>query len=371
LGLLAACGIVAFVGASCGSSNSGSDNGMITHKDGGIGAIVGDGSSGDAADAALSVDGTTGQPCKTDADCVGDTGPGINRCSGTQTFPYSGIRVTLLPTPVCMGPLIGSSCDPAPPNDMAGANLHFCDGPDLPSSPGVCLPNTSPAQPGMGTCYVKCTYSIDGTAPTGCIGHNTCTQLGLYLGDVNTGLITTGVGFCQGTCLQDSDCSDLGAGWVCQTDVGLCTKSKITRTKTIGTACSAARDLTTGHCNCPPDLVNSTTQNGYCTQACVVGAQVNPCPAGWVCDNLSNAQLPDGTTLPAENVQTAGECVPLCPGDGGSVAEAGPGPTPDAASDASSDASSVVPEASAPPLTACPANSTCQANTPVGVECIP
>jgi hypothetical protein len=362
LGLLTACGFAGFVVASCGSSSSGGDNGTITHKDAGMGAIV-DAQSQMEAEASVPADGTSGVQCKTDADCTPDGGPGINKCSNTQVVSVAGARAQLYPTPVCMVPL-AVGCDPAPPSDPSGMSIHFCDGPDDPSAPGICVPATTPPTPGQGSCFPKCTLPVDGSAQMGCVGKNTCTPVGACLLDAQTlSVCTTSLGYCQGTCLQDSDCTTLGTGWVCQVDVGFCVQRKLTRRKTVGQACTSA-DSTSNACNC---LVNSTTNTGFCTSSCVVGGSVDTCPAGWACENQEPPQLPDGTNLPAENPGTQGFCVPVCTDTDGGAAEAGQLPS-DAASDGSAEGGPV-PDAATP--LGCPTNSSCQTLSPNGPECWP
>jgi hypothetical protein len=376
-GLLAGCGIAGFVVASCGSSSGGGDNGTITHKDAGMGAIVDAGTQtqGDA-DASVPADGTTGKPCTTDADCNG--GQGINKCSnGMVVTLIAGMqRVQFLPTPVCLMPGGNQgNCDPAPPTDPTGTFLHYCDGPDDSRSPGLCVPfDTQNPVSGQGHCEVQCSFVFDGSAPTGCIGKDTCTPA--YVVTDQTGAMS-GLGWCQGTCEQDSDCSALnGPGdagtWVCQTDIGFCTQRRIVRKKQIGQACSQSarvNDLTAGNCDC--SAVDPVTGNGFCTSSCIVGGSVNLCPAGWVCDNLTSNTLPDGTPITAENNDTPGQCMPVCSLGEGGAPEAGTseGGGQDGASDGSSDASGGTSEASAP-LT-CPTGSTCQELTPVGATCVP
>lgn len=370
LGLLAAFAFAGLVVASCGSSSSGGssdDGGTIQHKDGGE-VIIGTGDSGEAA-AQIVADGTTGHACKTNADCSTPTGPGINTCSIGELGTFDGVRVQFYSSPVCtIPPAAGGNCDPMPPLDPMGMNLHFCDGPDSPNSPGLCLPLPSGAG---GSCEVLCKFNLDGSAPTGCAGKNRCLPL-FYFTD-GTGAVTGGGGICQGSCEQDSDCSDLGTGWLCQTDIGLCTQHLITRKKQIGQACSRSAtpsDLTSGACNC--ELVSQTTGDGYCTSYCVVGGK--PCANGWICDSRQDALLPDGTPLQVPNTLTQGLCVPGCSGvgDAGVVEAAAPveaGGASDAAADAALEGGGGPTEAAAP--VGCPPNSTCQSTTVAGPDCLP
>jgi hypothetical protein len=68
-------------------------------------------------------DGTTGKPCTTDADCASPGGPGLARCSSSVFAPDA-----YYPTAVCILP----SCSP-----VSDTSVHYCDGPDDPTSPGM------------------------------------------------------------------------------------------------------------------------------------------------------------------------------------------------------------------------------------------
>jgi hypothetical protein len=295
-------------------------------------------------------------PCTSDAQCVGDSGAGINKCSNHFVAMIGTQQVYPWPTPICIvPPTPAGNCNPAPPSDPGGNQIHYCDGPDLPTSPGVCVPDP---MTGVGFCNAKCTYGADGTAPTGCVGKDTCTPAFV----IGTRGVASFVGYCQGTCEKDSDCSALGPTFFCQLDVGACTKKVVTRPKPLGAPCTTA-DNTNGGCNC---LTSTATGVGYCTSSCIVGGL--PCPGGYVCDNQQTAtiMLPDGSTgtITAENVRTQGACFAPCPG----AADAGPAPS-DAAppSDASASEAGVV---DAGPI-ACPMNSTCMSMTLAGPECTP
>src|SRR5438105_446480 len=76
-------------------------------------------------EAGMAYDNTVGLPCKADSDCQPAGGPGVAICS---TSAFNG---AVYPTPVCVIP----SCDPG-----IDGFAHFCDGPDVPGSPGFCLP---------------------------------------------------------------------------------------------------------------------------------------------------------------------------------------------------------------------------------------
>jgi hypothetical protein len=272
----------------------------------------------------------------------------------------AGVSVQLWPTPVCVVPPppgdAGSppagNCDPAPLlTDPNGLEVHYCDGPDLPSSPGVCVPfDPSNPQTGLGVCYPRCTFSTTGAAASGCIGADTCAFLRFNpvplpdagaAPDGAAATAVTGVGFCQGTCQHDSDCADLddgGAGFVCQTDLGYCTTMPVVRTKPLGAPCTEA-DSDAGACNC----FAGGDGNGYCSTRCVVGGV--PCPMGWVCDPGEPAVvtvLGLATTFPvlAPTQGMVGMCAPPCSPilDGGAGSDAAPLPDA-AASDATADAS--------------------------------
>jgi hypothetical protein len=354
-GLVASSALVAaltVVVAACSSSSGGpvttpSDAGdashpVVQHKDAGFDSGTGD-DSGEAGTAAPAFDGTSGQICASNADCKGTAAgsPGNNVCSNS----YNGLlntvngvtRPQLWPTPLCMMPLptvagVGN-CDPG---DQGF--LQFCDSadPTNPASPGICLPLTNPQQAGPtnGICLPGCSFALDGSAPVGCPGKDTCVP-DTFLLDATGAAI--GFGFCQGTCETDADCSALGTGWGCQTDIGFCTQTKKTRTKAIGTACTnagngaapiAASDSQTGSCDCP--FSGSSVTAFYCTSACVVGG--NPCPDGWICDAFEPEQLifTDQTgaqTIVAgptvQNVGLPGTCIAPCAGPDGGAGEAG------------------------------------------------
>jgi hypothetical protein len=288
----------------------------------------------DAAASGPGFDGTSGIPCTTSAGCKGARGPGINVCSNSLTYSVNAMIVNPLPTPVCMVPPAsggGGNCDPAPPSDPSAQLPHFCDGPDSPASPGICIASSSPH---VGTCSPMCTFFLDGSAPTGCVGKDTCIETQFIALDSNNQLF--GWGFCQGSCEQTSDCATLGAGYICQTDTGYCTASPVTRSKQLGQACTA-NDSTTGACNCLP----GTTGQGYCTSSCIYGGA--PCPMGWVCDTLQSATVHVGgnaLTVPAENPGISGLCVAPCTAPDGGPAQ-------------------------------CPATSTCKLGTPIGPDCLP
>jgi hypothetical protein len=222
--------------------------------------------------------GTTGTLCSTSTDCdvLHD---GVQGCT-SDSFT-SG---TLYPTPVC----IGRSCTP----DPTGASIVFCDG-----TLGVCLPVTS-----GGICLPACTFSST-SSPTGCRGKDACDVYGWTTSTTDP----TGYGYCFGGCAADSDCI---AGGVCQTETGLCVTSKVTYTKSLGTACTSTDATSTpAACNC---LYSTTTNKGYCTQYCIFGGTPS-CSSGYTCDTL----LPSsGTTIFSGSPSgLAGSCLKNCTTD--------------------------------------------------------
>jgi hypothetical protein len=341
--------------------------------------------SGD--DGGGSFDMTTGKVCASNTDCTGVNGPGFNVCSSTIAYTVAGQTVSLWPTPICLlpppaqGDTFGN-CDPAPTGAPAGYP-HFCDGPDDPSSPGLCLPLDTTPMPNRGICLPKCTFGTGPTAQVGCPGADACVN-STYLQDPTT-LAVTGYGFCEGVCQTDADCGPLstalGTTFVCQTDVGYCAQSKVTRPKAVGDTCNVSADGTTddlnsGKCNCTYDTM-STTGPGFCTTACVTGGL--PCPTGYLCDADFSSPLDFGTATPVpitgQPLGMAGICRPTCtlPADAGAP-DGGPAPTlPDAGADA--DVANGGDAGALPALDGgtggCPSTTTCQDLTLVGPGCFP
>ncbi len=371
-------GLLSIVAYGC-SSSSGSGNSSDTDAGLGIHKLLDSGGGGviaDDANTAVTYEGSTGKACTADGDCNRDGGPGGNICSTSVSAMVTKATVTPWPTPVCLldiGQGTGN-CDPAPGG--VSDSPVFCDGdPTDPTSPGLCVPLDSPPQSGRGLCYPKCTFQLDGSAPAGCIGFDTCQPLEVVQ-DTTTNAIS-GFGFCFGTCQKDSDCSLVEASSTCQTDIGLCTTNmtkKVARTKQLGDACSTATtstDTTTGACYCDGD---STTGLGYCTSSCVVGGTA--CANGWVCDSDQSTTLDFGTgTLIPVTMQDPGFpgfCRPAC-----SLTDAGTpvvdaGTVTDAAGvDGAVAEAGTVAEAGAGTAGTCPPNSTCQSINVVGADCIP
>jgi hypothetical protein len=278
---------------------------------------------------------TTGKPCMSDSDCQVNGGACINKCS-TSIYTTNG---SLYPTPVCLQP----TCNPAPSSDPKGQYIHFCDGPDLSDSPGVCLPLTTPPTANMGICLPQCQYLNNGSAPVNpagqtpaCAGKDVCNPFAF--GTTNQGE-PIAIGYCFGGCTQTSDCP---VGNECQVDEGICVKTTTTRTLSVGSACTSAdgdpstsNPNGTGHCSCNYD---TQTLEGYCTSFCIVGAAAGTpggCPisdAGlqFECDDMTPSFLQTsadggvawGTSM--ENTGMAGECLVKCtPTDAGGTGSAG------------------------------------------------
>jgi hypothetical protein len=306
-------------GASTGAestsgSASGSNSGASTGAESTSGSASG--SSGGTDAGTRTYDGTTGKACTVDSDCASPGGPGINKCGSDFPEAFDGVNIQRWATPVCVIPLAAGvgNCDPAPPSDPEGQDLHFCDGPDDVSSPGLCVPlDLSAPMSGQGHCLPKCTYAIDGTAPTGCIGHNACSSA-QYVYDTATSA-PLGIGYCLSACQTNADCSALGTAYKCQIDIGNCTLALATRTKSIGEACTAA-DNTSGACNC-----FAFGANPFCSSNCVVGETA--CPDGWVCDTgeakVVTLEGKGNFPMAKQTTGAAGGCYAPCTAGGSSM----------------------------------------------------
>jgi hypothetical protein len=308
-------------------------------------------------------DGTSGLTCKTNSDCLGDGGPGINVCSSTQPQSlFYNVDIQIWSTPICIVPAVsGGNCDPGTDADT----IHFCDGPDDPTlAAGICIPlNPTAPVTGQGICLPLCTFADDGTAAKGCLGHNAC----VFEGFLSSTPIL-GVGYCQGACETKADCADLGANYDCQVDLGSCTMAPVTRTKKLGDACTTAgttNDETQGTCYCAAP----SGGNGFCSSECTVGG--TSCPAGWVCEtgepNVLDPTLP---TLTKQTTGMVGTCLPACSLTDGGVESGAPVTT---TTDAATDDGSV--ESSAPTspamVAACPGGAACIDQTIAGPDCFP
>jgi hypothetical protein len=317
-------------GETCISNSSGSSSG----SDAGIFHRYGDAAT-EASVPSLTADGTTGKACTMDADCIGDGGPGINKCSSDYQGTFTAVDVTEFASPVCIiPPASGGNCDPG----TDATTIQFCDGdPNDPNSPGVCVA-LNPAAPmtGQGVCLPKCTFLTDGSAATGCPGHDACsfnTYIAVPDTTADAGVDIVGIGICQSACRTTADCAALGTTYSCEPDIGECTpNAPIARTKALGAACTST-DTTNGACFC----ATGTGTSGFCTADCVIGANPSDCPSGWVCDTGEPTILdfgPGTPTFPALTMQTSGAlgiCLPACsPADAGMSAP--PSPEPDGGS---------------------------------------
>jgi hypothetical protein len=267
LGLMfLAVGATASCGGSVSNIGTGSDAGgrdAMSHPlDGGTrdGAITPETSSEASSETSTSeamttqpYDGTTGKACSTNADCKSPDGPGLTQCSSSVFAPDD-----YYPTAVCIVP----TCSPV----SEESSVHYCDGPDDPSSPGMCVPFGTT---GAGKCLPKCTYDTTGDAPSGCQGKDTCRAANFV------GIAAAGYGYCWAGCTADGDCP---AGQQCQTNTGTCLAGLVPPTKSIGQACTETDD-DDGACFC---LYGGTSETGYCTSFCIVGDDTT-CPGGYVC----------------------------------------------------------------------------------------
>jgi len=234
-----------------------------------------DGSPGSDVIVSSPYDGTVGKACSSDSDCHSANGPNKAKCSSSVWSPE-----TYYPTPVC----ILDSCSP-----VSDTKLHFCDGPDAPSSPGICMQGFSGS-----VCLPKCSYDKQGGTPTGCAGKDTCFA---YPSSAQNG-----VGYCWAGCTSDNDCQ---SGHHCQVDQGICVIGVTPPTKNIGDACTS-KDNDTLACYC----LYGNNNTGYCSSFCVVG-QTGGCPSGFTCDPFEYRAY--GYTTP--NTGMAGYCTKSCVGD--------------------------------------------------------
>jgi|HubBroStandDraft_1064217.scaffolds.fasta_scaffold02840_6 hypothetical protein len=342
-------------GASLGST--GSASGVSSGASANSGTIFQrfDDAGTGTSTAALVPDGTTGLACTTDADCIGDGGAGINRCSRDYQGTFTAVDVTEFATPVCIiPPAAGGNCDPGTVADQ----IQFCDGdPNDPSSPGVCVPlNPTAPMTDQGVCLPKCTFLTDGSAATGCPGKDACsfnTYVAVPDATADAGVDILGIGICQSACRTTADCAALGSTYSCEPDIGECTpNAPLARTKMPGDACTTA-DTTSGACFC----ATGSGTSGFCTLDCVIGATPSDCPSGWVCDTGEPTILdfgPGSPTFPPLTKQTSGAigiCLPVC-----TSAEAGA---------AASEASAAVPGG-------CPGTSSmCSTGDIAGPDCTP
>jgi hypothetical protein len=287
-------------GPETGAGSDGAQNADVTPMEAGVLDAVAMTDVSSETTVMKPYDGTTGKMCASDADCMTPHGPGVARCSSSVFAPeqYYPAAVCILPT-----------CSP-----VSAQQLHFCDGPDDPSSPGICVPGGGQ---GGGICLPKCTYDKNGGAANGCVGKDACWSY-------TTGM-NGGVGYCWAGCTSDMDCA---GGQKCQLDQGLCVEGVVPPTKAFGVACTKA-DQQNGACNC----LYGNTNSGYCSSFCVVGGA--GCAMGATCDAFEYRTYGYAT----QNPGMAGYCTLTC-----SAGDAGPG---------------------------CPANVSCTNIFAAGPDCIP
>ena len=266
-------------GSGSGGSSSGAEGGPGFDGGGPSDGAQGHDVVGSEGLPVASYDGTTGKPCTADTDCFAPNGPQAARCSSTVFAPQA-----YYPTPVCVVP----TCSPISDSQ----SVHYCDGPDAPSSPGVCVPYGSG---GGGLCIPKCTFDKNGGAAVGCTGKDACNDTIDPQG---------GVGYCFGGCTQDTDCP---GGQKCETDMGVCVVGVVPPTKAFGAACTKS-DSDNGVCDC----FYGSAGTGYCSSFCLVNDPAS-CPAGATCDALEYRQ--DGYTT--QNPGMAGYCTIGCAADAG------------------------------------------------------
>ncbi len=327
-------------GASSGASNDGSagaGDAAPVHR-GDASSIMSTADTGSSTGAGL-YDGTVGETCKTNADCQPAGGAGINICSATLT---SGV---LFPTPVCVLP----ACDPG-----TDGNLHFCDGPDMPTSPGVCFNLGG----GSGYCLPQCQLLTTGAPPIGCAAGSACAELAL--GVDSKGDVAGAFGACLSACVQDADCP---AGTVCQVDTGSCVTKIVPPTKAAGAPCTDGDTA----CSCFTGvLADGGVGDGVCAPSCVTGP-TSSCPAGFVCDALLETTVMTADASVAgfsiENPGLIGRCFQSC--------SAG-APTGDASlPGASADGAAPGGDASSTAAGTCPAVTTCETFETAGPDCLP
>jgi hypothetical protein len=316
-------------GSSGGSGGSGSSSGGGTSSGSSSGGSV---SMDAGADASL-YDGTVGQACQSNADCLPAGGPGLNVCSSSAGFSGGALYST--------GVCIQIGCSSA----STATTTHFCDGPDNSSSPGVCLS----AGGGNTVCLPKCTIAADGSAATGCLNKTVCNPLAFSENTAGTA-VTAGVGFCFHGCTADADCP---TGNKCQVDQGLCLTTVTPPTKVAGTPCTSADNgtaTTPAACNCI--LFNNAADggagaNGICAPFCATGTSSGSgCAAGFVCDALLQTSFNDGgiAGFATQSPGLGGNCFPKCGAAGADAGDAGGG---------------------------CPTGSTCSSLNVVGPDCLP
>jgi hypothetical protein len=194
---------------------------------------------------------TTGDLCKTDAECDKD-GTGAHKCTIDLSPGYGNFD----PSPVC----VELGCDPGD-----GTSVVPCD-----ADRGVCLNGGS-----TGICLPACTFDASGAPAKGCAGNDACNVYTLTSA-------TEGIGYCFGGCTPAITCV---GGNKCQVESGYCVEKPVKYTKGLGDACTD-KDAMANRCNC---LYPTTTNKGFCSAFCRVGT--TKCDAGFVCTAFLSASF--------------------------------------------------------------------------------
>ena len=349
------------------ASQNGSEAGISTTLDAEAEAAA----VAEAAAPAPAYDGTSGKSCSSDSDCVTATGPGVNVCSGDFLTTVAGVSGLPLPAGVCLVPPTMANCDPAPPEDPNGLLPHFCDGPDAPSSPGLCIAidPTAPVQ-GQGTCAPKCTFVPDGSPPVGCLAPDTCTLS--TFGTLGAGRSATlvGYGFCQGTCQTGRD------------SPGARRRRRVLvpgRRRSLHDAARAAHEgaRRSLHRRRLPErdlqlLLRLDDARGLLFDG--LRRRRHGVPLGMVCDANEPTVVAAGSSVFGILTATpglAGMCLPVCSASAGGTVSVDAGAS-DAGGEGGSDASAEdAGEGGAAPPASCPAGSSCTTGTLAGPDCVP
>jgi hypothetical protein len=318
------------------------DGGSDGRADAGTGHEAGDAAAvdemGEAGDEApcMEYSGTMGKACVLDSDCDTACGSPGYLCSNDPVYMGALGDEAVFPSPVCVPT---AACNPLA---NGAGQLAFCGGDAAdPASPGVCVPDTSPPEADMGTCYPQCNFKADGSAATGCVGKDVCRFEG-YGWDSSGNLL--GIGVCYGGCVTDADCSASGAKTQhCNTLYGVCTSTVMAPTEPMGAGCNGGG--TTSPCFCAS---NESNNLGFCSTFCIQGG--TECPSGWICDlslptTVTSAADASVSGFTQDNPGLSGFCAPACSVDGGMATGTDSG--------------------------ACPPNATCQAGDVGGPDCLP
>jgi hypothetical protein len=248
---------------------------------------IGDAGGRGRADAGPPTDKTVGLECKTNDDC--DVTKTKKSACGNAS------ENTIDPTPVCVG-----TCTLGD-----GKSIVACD-----SGLGVCVGDV--ARGPTGQCIQFCEWDGD-KLKSGCTGKNVCNVYG-WGRDPKT-KAPIGVGYCQGGCTADADCTK---GNRCQKELGACVAGLIAFTKSIGDACDRAKDGTslakkTGGCPCVAERASGL---GYCSTVCKTADPKAACPTGYTCDPGLPARDKEGPLFSAVAAGLFGSCFKNCAADG-------------------------------------------------------